>query len=146
MSKKEERKAEFTYKIDQMDEAIQIIRDKPWKYYYEEEVSLDTKLTELKIIGKVFSVEEYEIFSEQLKNKMEVLTMDCISEDSEVKEITKDNLTDEVKALIKLRTIFESDLNEDEKEKKYNNLISKNNILLKYFNKDNINYYQQYTN
>lgn len=143
---KEEKKSEYSYKIEQIEDAIKIIRNNPWKYYYNAELSPFIDLEELTLIGKVISIEEYKNFEEQLKNKMEVITVDCISSDAESKDIAKENLTHEAKLLIKARTILESDLPQEEKEKKYNNFISKNNILLQYFNKDNINYYQQCTN
>ena len=105
----------------------------PYRYYYEVEPDIDTPLVEIKMIGKTISVQKYHELDEELRKNYNHISLEEAEDVEEANELVKDNfLMEEVdfKDLVKYRKLIESDETEIEKEKKFNNLISKSEYLM----------------
>ena len=128
-----------------LEEAIEIASNKPFKYYYSEPLTLTTTVKELNDIGKLIDLETYNKFEDKEKDKFSVITFGEVKNLHEAKEIMNDEFNkDEVKILLKIRKIIESDLSDNEKSIQYNKIVFTSNFLQNLFCFKSKDYYQQY--
>ena len=136
--------SKYDEKLEILDNASNLASYNPFKYYYYEEPNLFTPLEELNYIGKLLNVEDYNSLDENIKGCFDVITVGDVEDIQEAKEFMNDNIEiANVKDLQKLRKILESDLEDQEKEKKYNSTVFKSESLIKLFSFKCDNYYQQ---
>ena len=131
-------------KIKILYNAYCLAGDNPFKYYYWEEYQIHTPLKELEYIGKLIDEEDYNTLDDKLRVKFEVITVGEVENIKEAKEIVDDNINKEnLKELLKLRKIIDSDLENKEKKREYNAIVSKNEKLINLFLFQCDDYFQQ---
>lgn len=131
--------------------ALQYVGDKPFMYYYDGCCpDIDTPMSVLKNAGKLISVENFEGLDENLKSYYEAITLDEVETIKEAKKIAADAVSEykkEIKDLISINSIIESDLNEEEKEKQFNKIVGSSKFLMEELdlNKDDdFSFYRQF--
>jgi hypothetical protein len=128
-----------------LEEAITIASNKPFKYYYSKSLTLTTTVKELNHIGKLIDLETYNKFEDEEKSKFDVITFGEVKSLHEAKDIMNEKFNkDEVKILLKIRKIIESDLSNNEKDIQYNKIVFMNSFLQKLFCFKCKDYYHQY--
>lgn len=116
-----------------MEMALDYAYVNPYRYYYEVDPDVDTTLLELNMIGKTISVKKYNELDEFTRAKYSPISLEEVENVEEANEIAKDNVLveeDEFKDLFNYRKIIESDETEEDKEKKFNKLVSKSEFLM----------------
>ena len=133
-----------------MERALEYAYSNPYRYYYCGDVDIDTPLKEIKLIGKTISVQKYNELDQFNQRSYSQISLDEAENIEDANEIAKDDSIldrDEIDILIKFRKIIESDETEDEKEKKFNKLVSKSEYLIEQLELDEYqdgSLYQQY--
>ncbi len=133
-----------------MGMALEYAQTNPYRYYYVEDLTVDTPLSVLKILGKTISVQKYNELDEKDRNKYYVVTLEEAENINDAEDIAKDDslIEDEyLKDIIDYRKIIESNETDEEKEKKFNKLVIKSDYLMDelYLDEtDNISLYEQY--
>jgi len=116
-----------------MEMALEYAGSNPYRYYYGAEPDTDTPLRELGVIGKTISVKKYNELDEELRGKFDVITLEDAESVEEANEYAVGDILiegDELKDLKAFRQIIESDETDEEKEKKFNKLVSKSEYLI----------------
>jgi len=137
-------------KIEILDKALEYAYDSPYRYYYDAIPDVDTPLQEFKLIGKTISVQKFHELESSDRDKYDVISLSDVDNLEEANEYAKDNISldkDELKDLIKFRTIIESQASEEEKENKLEMLFKKSEYLLGELDLDaeeNVSLYEQY--
>jgi len=136
------------YKIAIVDKALEIINNTPYRYYYCDDVDMNTPTSILPLVGKVITPKRFKEIDDEYKVYFEVVLFSDYSSDEEIKEEALEYLTDNTKEVIKLRKIFESNIDIISKEKKFDSLVLKSDFLKEMLNIDedeDISYYNTYT-
>ncbi len=114
--------------------ALQYAGDKPFMYYYDGgSTDIDTPMSVLKNAGKLISVENFEMLDGDLKSYYDAITLDEVETINEAEKIAADAVSEykkEIKDLISINNIIESDLNEEEKEKQFNKIVGSSQFLM----------------
>jgi len=137
-------------KIAIVENAISIAGDNPFRYYVCDDIDIETPQSVIKIIGKSIAPSKYEEINDEDKDYFDVITLEEAENIEEANEIAKEYFTDEVKEVIKLRKIFDSNMDPILKEEKFNLLVSKSEYLQEILDfldddfDDEISFYQQY--
>ena len=135
------------YKDDYLiiEEVIAIVSNKPFKYYYSEVLTLTRTVKDLQYIGKLIELETYNKFEDKDKSKFKVIRLSEVENLHEAKKIMNATFKkDEVKILLKIRKIIESDLADKEKATQYNNIVFASDFLQELFCFKCKDYYKQY--
>ncbi len=133
-----------------MEMALNYAGSNPYRYYYCEDPTVDTTLTELKMIGKSISVQKYNELDEKIRNVFDVISLEEAENVEEANELAKDNVLseeEEFRDLISYRKIIESNETDKEKEKKFNRLVKKSEYLMDELDldpEDDLSPYEQY--
>jgi hypothetical protein len=136
-------------KISIIESAICIAGDNPFRYYFCDDVDMETPQSVIRTIGKSISPSKYEEINDEDKNYFDVITLEEVENIEEANEMAKEYFTDEAKEVIKLRKIFDSDMDSILKEQKFDALVSKSEYLQEILDFDedideDISFYQQY--
>jgi hypothetical protein len=123
---------EKTYvELEILTEAYSIAEYKPYRYYIQY-IDIDTPLEVLNMVGKLITPKVYDKLDDKIKDYFEeILLMEAINTD-ETKQIVLDVMQqyeEELKVLKSFQKIITSDMDDQEKEKKFNKLI-RNNVYL----------------
>jgi len=132
-----------------LEEAFYTAGEKPYKYLLCADIYVDTPLSILEKIGKVYSHDEaMEIKISCSDCRLDVITFGEINDlDMYIDECKEEIEESGIKDLIKLRIIVENDeLDSLEKEQKVNSLVLKSDVLKELYFDDysNDDYYHQY--
>ncbi len=133
-----------------MEMALGYAGSNPYRYYYCEDLTIDTTLAELKMIGKSISVQKYNELNEEIRNVFDVICLEDAENAEEANELAKDYVLSEeedFRDLVSYRKIIESNETDREKEKKFNRLVKKSEYLMDELGidpEDDLSPYKQY--
>ncbi|CAA6799990.1 MAG: Unknown protein [uncultured Sulfurovum sp.] len=137
-------------KMEILEKALDYAEANPYRYYYDAIPDIDTPLQEFKLMGKTISVQKFHELEPLERDKYDVISLSDVDNLEDANEYAKDNISldeDELKDLIKFRTIIESQVSEEEKENKLEILFKKSEYLLDELGLDteeNVSLYEQY--
>lgn len=139
-------------KIDVLEMARDYAYDNPYRYYYDEGYpDINTPIPVLKNAGKLISTSDYENLDEHLKSYYEVITIGEVETNEEAKEIAIEAVSEykkEIKDIIAVMSVIDSEIIEEEKEKQFNKIVSSSEFLMEELdlNKDDdLSLYKQYS-
>ena len=137
-------------RMEVLERALEYAVENPYRYYYDELLDVTTPLAEFKLMGKTISVQKFNEFEPGTRDKYDVINLSDADDLDEANEYAKDSISideDELKVLIKFRTIVESDMSEEERQKKLEVLFGGSEYLVDELDLDpdeNISLYEQY--
>lgn len=119
---------------------------KPIRYYFcDDELDIYTPPAFSKYIGKLISPQEYELVCREygFDASFEEVPLESLEDIEQIKEDAKNAVTANVKEVISLWRIFESTLDREQKEKKFNKFVENSSFLKDWFDTDS-NYFGEY--
>lgn len=137
-------------RIEILERALEYAEANPYRYYYDELPDVTTPLEEFKLMGKTISVQKFNELEPADSDRYDAITLGDVEDLEEANEYAKDSVSideDELKLLIKFRTIVESGMPEKERQKKFEVLFSESEYLVDELDLDpneNISLYEQY--